>query len=75
LKSGEAISADLVIDASGRRSKMPQWLRAAGYGTPQRVEVDSGIGYGVRMYEMPDKVGSATVAVVTYLNTWPFPAH
>ena len=39
---GEALSADLVVDAMGRGSRSPQWLDAMGYQKPKedRVEVD-----------------------------------
>lgn len=36
------LAADLVVDASGRRSALPRWLLEAGYAPPveERVEID-----------------------------------
>lgn len=60
LKDGQELKADLVIDASGRRSKLPEWLEAAGYDAPEEAHVDSGIGYSMRLYEMPEKARHCT---------------
>jgi 2-polyprenyl-6-methoxyphenol hydroxylase-like FAD-dependent oxidoreductase len=40
---GEEIAADLVVDASGRGSRSPQWLEAIGAGRPQ--EEDAGVDF------------------------------
>ncbi|MFE2581397.1 NAD(P)/FAD-dependent oxidoreductase [Streptomyces sp. NPDC059378] len=47
------IAADLVIDASGRGSRTPQWL--AGLGIPQLPQdhIDSGLVYASRVYRAP----------------------
>ncbi len=43
--SGEELAADLVVDAMGRRSRLPRWLAAAG-AEPMHEEVeDSGFVY------------------------------
>ena len=49
------MKADLVVDASGRRSKLPSWLEEAGYQPPAETHVDSHIGYAMRLYELPEK--------------------
>lgn len=41
----ETILADLVVDASGRGSRSPQWLETLGYKRPQEEEVRIGMGY------------------------------
>lgn len=41
----ETLSADLVVDASGRGSRCPQWLQAMGYAAPTQEEVDVDIAY------------------------------
>jgi 2-polyprenyl-6-methoxyphenol hydroxylase-like FAD-dependent oxidoreductase len=46
----ERIEADLVIDASGRRSPAPAWLEAAGYGRPAETTVDADLAYATRTY-------------------------
>ena len=45
------LGADLVVDASGRSSKTPDWLDELGYGTPAVDEVDVGIGYTTRLFK------------------------
>lgn len=53
--SGPAeFAADLVVDASGRSSKAPEWLAAIGRPTPREELVDAGTGYSSRWYEGPD---------------------
>jgi 2-polyprenyl-6-methoxyphenol hydroxylase-like FAD-dependent oxidoreductase len=46
----ESIVADLVVDASGRRSPAPDWLAAAGYDRPAESSVDAGLAYASRIY-------------------------
>lgn len=47
------VTADLVVDASGRNSKAPQWLQDLGYTPPEEWSVDSLVGYATRCYERP----------------------
>jgi flavin-dependent dehydrogenase len=47
---GERLFADLVIDASGRRSHSPDWLEAAGYDRPAETVIDADLGYATRTY-------------------------
>jgi len=49
----EALSADLVVDASGRGSRAPQWLNSLGYGNVQETSVKIDIGYATRIYRCP----------------------
>src|SRR5262249_21929476 len=46
----EELEADLVVDASGRGSRAPQWLEALGYGRPEETVVDSHLSYASRLY-------------------------
>jgi hypothetical protein len=48
----ETISADLVVDATGRGSRTPLWLAALGYPRPQKDEVRIGLGYATRTYRL-----------------------
>lgn len=50
----EFLSANLVVDASGRNSKAPRWLAELGYGAPPEETIESGSGYASRFYEKPD---------------------
>ena len=47
------IPADLVIDASGRASRAPVWLRELGLPPVRERTVDAGIGYASRIYRAP----------------------
>ena len=42
---GEEISADLIVDAMGRSSKLPNWLEAIGARRPIEEAEDSGFIY------------------------------
>jgi 2-polyprenyl-6-methoxyphenol hydroxylase-like FAD-dependent oxidoreductase len=49
----EQHTADLIVDASGRGSKAPEWLEALGYPAPAETTVNSHVGYATRVYEKP----------------------
>jgi 2-polyprenyl-6-methoxyphenol hydroxylase-like FAD-dependent oxidoreductase len=42
--------AALVVDASGRRSQAPEWLRSLGYSAPAETRIDSHLAYSSRWY-------------------------
>lgn len=48
--SESALNADLVVDATGRRSQSPVWLEKLGYEKPQEEQVHVDIGYMTRIY-------------------------
>jgi 2-polyprenyl-6-methoxyphenol hydroxylase-like FAD-dependent oxidoreductase len=45
------ISADVVIDASGRSSRMPHWLADLGVRAPEPEVLDAQLGYACRLYQ------------------------
>ncbi|MBE9050674.1 FAD-dependent monooxygenase [Nostocales cyanobacterium LEGE 11386] len=47
-------TADLVVDASGRNSRAPQWLEAMGYAPPKETVINSFLGYASRLYQIPE---------------------
>ncbi|MGX1778608.1 NAD(P)/FAD-dependent oxidoreductase [Nocardia brasiliensis] len=47
----DRITADLVIDATGRRTRMPHWLDTFGCGTVDETVVDAGLAYASRAVE------------------------
>lgn len=47
--------ADLVIDASGRNSKAPDWLEALGYGRPRETVINSFLGYASCILAIPER--------------------
>ncbi len=48
--AGEALLADLVVDATGRGSHSPQWLEALGYEKPREERVEIALGYTSRFF-------------------------
>ena len=52
LAGGEALSADLVVDASGRRTKVSAWLAALGARAPRVERAPCGIFYASRFYRL-----------------------
>lgn len=52
-ETAKILAADLVIDASGRGSKSPNWLENSGYPRPQETRVGIHLGYGSRFYRPP----------------------
>lgn len=51
---GAPIGADVVVDASGRRSALPSWLAAAGGRPPEEDVEDSGFVYYGRHHRSDD---------------------
>ena len=51
---GETLSAELVIDCSGRRSALPTWLEAIGAHPPEEEVADSGFIYLGRHFRSRD---------------------
>ncbi len=54
--AGEAqtLSADLVVDCSGRGSQLPAWLEAAGWPRPPVSRVEVNVGYSSRILRLPN---------------------
>ena len=48
------LHADLVVDASGRSSRLPSWLEELGYAVPQESTVNADVGYATRWYRIPE---------------------
>jgi 2-polyprenyl-6-methoxyphenol hydroxylase-like FAD-dependent oxidoreductase len=48
------LTADLVVDASGRTTKAPEWLRTLGLEPPEETVVDSFAGYSTRWFKAPE---------------------
>jgi hypothetical protein len=47
---GEPFAGDLVVDATGRGSRTPQWLRKIGYQPPAEETVQMDLGYSTRLF-------------------------
>ena len=50
---GEAISADLVVDCSGRGSRLPGWLEQEGYGAVPTMSLDIAMSYTSGLFRPP----------------------
>ena len=63
----ETLPADLVVDASGRRSDSPSWLEALGYDSPGEERMQVGVHYSTRLFRRhPTDVGGCRhVAIAT----------
>jgi 2-polyprenyl-6-methoxyphenol hydroxylase-like FAD-dependent oxidoreductase len=60
----EVLSADLVVDATGRGSRTPVWLEALGYARPAKEQVRIGLGYTTRTYRLPPDALDGDLAVL-----------
>jgi 2-polyprenyl-6-methoxyphenol hydroxylase-like FAD-dependent oxidoreductase len=61
----EQLTADLVVDASGRGSRTPQWLKALGLDAPAETVIEVNVGYASRIYRRPADLGDwAAIFVV-----------
>ena len=49
-EDGDSVPADLVIDASGRGSRLPHWLAELGVPVTEPLMVDARLGYACQMY-------------------------
>jgi 2-polyprenyl-6-methoxyphenol hydroxylase-like FAD-dependent oxidoreductase len=64
---GDELRADLVVDASGRHSRCPEWLRAIDARAPYEERADSGFAYYTRYFSgtEPRRVAPALTALGT----------
>lgn len=53
-KIEDIVFGDLIVDASGRGSKTPEWFKALGYAAPEETFIDAKMGYATRWYTLPD---------------------
>jgi len=64
LQDGGRLSGELVIDASGRSSRMPEWLAELGIEVPPPTKIDAKVGYATRMYAAAPEDGGFPGVVV-----------
>lgn len=48
------LHADLVVDASGRSSRTPDWLEALDLPRPEETVINGHLGYASRFYQQPN---------------------
>ncbi len=44
----DTVPADLVVDATGRRSRLPDWLERLGFERPDETRIDAHLAYATR---------------------------
>jgi 2-polyprenyl-6-methoxyphenol hydroxylase-like FAD-dependent oxidoreductase len=54
--AGEEMAADLVVDATGRGSRLARWLQELGHPVPAARIVDPQVRYTSRLYEGPARL-------------------
>ena len=60
----ERIDADLVVDASGRGSRMPRWLAELGYDAPAEESVRVDVTYVTRLFRARREAAGGDLAIV-----------
>ncbi len=69
--AGEELHADLVVDAMGRRSRLPLWLQSAGATAVHEELEDSGFIYYTRYFRARDgKLPEFRAAPLTEIGTF-----
>ncbi|OBF30277.1 oxidoreductase [Mycobacterium sp. ACS1612] len=63
LDSGDAVEADLVVDAAGRGTRLPAWLAQWGFERPREDVIYVGIGYATHQLRIPDGLIAEKVVV------------
>jgi 2-polyprenyl-6-methoxyphenol hydroxylase-like FAD-dependent oxidoreductase len=62
------LSADLVVDASGRASHTPRWLESLGYKAPPETTVEIDFAYASRLYQRPAHLAVDWKVLICYPN-------
>ncbi|UUU25472.1 FAD-dependent oxidoreductase [Streptomyces sp. DSM 40750] len=61
---GTSLRAGLVVDASGRSSRLPHWLGTLGVEEAETTVVDAGFGYAGRIYAAPPDLLGRVAGIV-----------
>ncbi len=62
----DRLAADLVVDATGRASRAPDWLARAGLPVPDAEQIEINLGYSSRTYQYrPDHLDGDRGVVVS----------
>ncbi|MGV0815983.1 oxidoreductase [Mycolicibacterium boenickei] len=65
LDDGEQVPADLVVDASGRGSRLPVWLEQWGFERPREDSIKVGVTYASQRVRIPAELISEKMVVVS----------
>lgn len=62
----ESIIADLVVDATGRGSRITEWLNSIGAALPEEERLEVDLGYASRLYRYrPGQLGGHSSVIVS----------
>jgi 2-polyprenyl-6-methoxyphenol hydroxylase-like FAD-dependent oxidoreductase len=64
IHGSDVLSADLVVDGSGRESRLPEWLKALGVAPPLETVVKPFLGYASRIYQPSERTVWDRVALI-----------
>lgn len=64
LDDGDVATADLVVDASGRGSRLPSWLQQWGFEPPHEDSVQVGVAYASHRVKIPDGMIAQKMVIV-----------
>ncbi len=67
----ELLDADLVVDATGRGSRLPVWLSDLGFPAPPEDQLSVDLGYTTRRYRLPPDALDGDLGLLQA----PTPAH
>jgi len=60
----EILPADMVVDCSGRGSKLPIWLEASALGKPPKTEITVNVGYSTQYFRLPSRTDLGWLAML-----------
>ena len=67
-RAGENLTADLVLDASGRGSRTPAWLAELGFPIPDEERIEIDLVYATQRFaRQPGDLGGKVAVIVTQL--------
>jgi 2-polyprenyl-6-methoxyphenol hydroxylase-like FAD-dependent oxidoreductase len=64
--AAEELATDLFVDATGRGSRMPQWLQDVGVEAAPETEVRVDVGYASRFYRRPARPPGDWLGLMIY---------
>lgn len=64
--SAQTVRADIVVDATGRRSRAGRWLAAIGLPDVEEEVVDPGLAYSTRIYRAPAGLAADIPAIMVH---------
>jgi 2-polyprenyl-6-methoxyphenol hydroxylase-like FAD-dependent oxidoreductase len=62
---GQLVEADLIVDASGRTSRAPHWLAAAGLSAPRKTTIGVDTAYSTANFRVPAWYDGESIVFIT----------